>query len=230
MYIVRVKGLFNYEYIYLIPMFLCAIISIRSFIWKSQIQFKILSVLLLLTLFIESFAIAWEWVLHKTSWWSFNQSNLWVYNGCLTIRHILTALFFQNIIKDTKWKRIIVLSIVPFFFFAIFNYFLLQTPFNVNSFTIILSNVILVFVSLLYFKQLLDDSKIIRLSKKSEVWITLGIFIYYTGTLPFFILFNKLISSNSSLLSSFLFINDTLNIIMYSLLLIGFLCLPQTQK
>jgi len=230
MYIVRVKGLLNYEYIYLIPVILSAVISTRSFRWNSQIRFKLFSALLLLTVFIETFAISWKWFLHETILWNYDQSNLWIYNAFLTLRHLFTLSFIYFIIKFPLFKKIIVWSIVPFILFSITNFLFIQTPFNVNSFTIILSNVILISTSSMYFKQTLEETKIIKLNSKSEVWICLGVFVYYSGTLPFFMLFNKLITSSSPLLNSFLFINDTLNIVMYSLYLIGFLCLPQTQK
>jgi len=225
MYIVRVKDLLNYEYIYLIPMILSAVISTRSFVWNREVRFKLFSVLLLLTIFIEVFAISWKWSLHETSLWNYNQSNLWIYNAFLILRHLLTLLFMYFILEISLLKKILKWSIIPFLIFSIINYTSIQTPFNINSYTIILSNIILVITSLMYFKQLLEETKIIKLSSKSEVWICLGVLIYYIGTLPFFILFNKLIATSSPLLNSFLFINDTLNIVMYSLYLIGFLCL-----
>lgn len=230
MYIVRVKGLINYEYIYLIPIFLCATISVKSFIWNSKKRFRLFSTLLLLTVFVELFAISWKLYLYKTEYWSFSCSNLWIYNAFLSFRHVYTLLFMYPIIRFSCFRKMIKWSLIPFVLFSLFNYFFLQSPSSINSYTIILSNTILVSVSLIYFKQILEETTIIKLSSKSEFWICLGVFIYYTGTLPFFILFNKLIISSSSYLNSFLFINDTLNVVMYLFYLIGFLCLPQNQK
>ncbi|CAM1339208.1 conserved membrane hypothetical protein [Tenacibaculum aestuarii] len=230
MYIVRVKGLVNYEYIYLVPVVLSAIVSVRSFIWNKEIYFRLFSILLLLTILVELFAISWKLELHQTKYWNYSRSNLWIYNAFLSFRHVFTLLFIYFIIETPQLKQMIKWSIIPFILFFTLNYVFVQTPFYVNSYTIILSSIILVVISVAYFKQILEETKIIKLSIKPEFWICLGGFIYYTGTLPFFILFNKLITTSSSYLNSFLFINDTLNIVMYSMYLIGFLCLHQNQK
>ena len=211
-------------------MTLSAVISIRSFIRNSSRQFKLFSILLLLTVVIEIFAILWKLDLHDTCWWSYDKTNLWIYNAFLIIRFLFSIIFLYFTIEIPFWKKTIAWSIFPIVILFMVNYFFIQTPFKVNSYTVILLNIILIFSSLIYFKQVLDKDETTRLHLRSEIWITLGIFIYYTGTLPFFILFNDLITYGGTMINSFLFINDTLNIIMYSLYLIGFLCLNQTQK
>jgi len=225
-----VEGLYNLEYIYLIPITLSAALSIRSFSLKWKKSFKIFSILLCITLIIELFAISWEWDFYKNNIWNLPQSNLWIYNGFTTVRHIFLMTFFYYIINSPILKKMILWTSFIFFIFSLINYCLIQTPFKVNSYSMIISNTLITSIVILFFKQILNDRKVIRLISSTEVWIGIGILLYYSGTLPLFILFNKLIASNSPLLTTLLFINDGLNVIMYSLFFTAFLCSPQIQK
>jgi hypothetical protein len=192
--------------------------------------FKIFSVFLLLTFTIEAFAISWKWGLCKTTYWNYSQSNLWIYNAFLMIRHLFFLAYFYEIITINRLKKIIGFSVIPFLVFALFNYLVIQTPHNVNNYTIILANTITILLTLVFFYQVLNDKKIIKLYSSTEVWIALGTFIYYSGTLPLFIFFNYLIKEHYSMALSYFYINDILNIIMYTFYLISFLCKPHSLK
>ncbi len=211
-------------------MTLCAIISTRSFLRKMPIHFKIFSLFMIISIIVEIFAISWKWGLHDTKYWNYNRSNLWIYNAFFIMRYLFTITFFLCIIKSIFFKKIIKKITVFLTVFSVINYLFIQTPFQINSHTIILANVLLISVSLSFFNEIYEIKKGSKLYSIPEIWIVLGVFIYYTGTLPFFILFNSLINSNSPMLNSFLFINDTLNVVMYSLYLTAYLCRPQILK
>ncbi len=230
MYFNRVKSLLSYDYIYLIPLFLSAVVSVNSFRLKWSWGFRLFSSLLLTTVFVEVFAISWKWGMYKGPFWDFSPSNLWIYNAFLIPRHLCTVLFFFSVQNSSAIKKILLLSLPLFIIFSIVNYFFIQTPFSVNTYTVVLSNSIIIMTVLLFFKQVIDEERVINLVKASEIWIALGTLVYYTGTLPFFVLFNTIIESNSPLLMPLLYINDGLNVLMYSLYLTAFLCSPQTQK
>lgn len=224
------QRLLNYNYIYLIPLLFSAILSLKSFRLKWPKPYKIFSVLLLSTLAIEVFAIAWKWGLHETNYWNFSHSNLWIYNAFLLGRHLFLLSFFYQVIVSTTVRKIILWSVVPFLLFAIANYQFIQTPHYVNTYTIILANTVTIMLSLTFFYQILNDNNLTKLYSNSIVWISLGSFIYYSGTLPFFLLFNYLIKENIPMALSYLYINTALNTIMYTCFLISFLCKPHHQK
>jgi hypothetical protein len=116
-----------------------------------------------------------------------------------------------------------------FIIFGIFNYFFIQGPDKINTYTLILTHFTAIALALLYFNQVLHEPKIIMLSRTPMVWVSLGTLIYYAGTLPFFLFLDYLSSKLPALAVSFLYINHGLNIIMYSFYLIAFLCKPQSQ-
>jgi hypothetical protein len=222
--------LLSYDYIYLIPLTISSIFSLRSFSLRWERSFRILSLFLVATVTVEAFAILWKLELYKTEHWSYSFSNIWIYNAFITARHLVLLVFFYGILKSDRIRKAIRWSALPFLIFSVFNYGFMQTPHQVNTYTMVLANTITIVLVLAFFRQVLNDSVIIRLSSSTEIWISLGTFIYYSGTLPFFIFFNYLVKENSPLLLSFLYINDILNLIMYTFYLIAFLCKPQFQK
>lgn len=224
------ERLLSYEFIYLVPLTISAIVSIRAFTLRWPLSYKVFSTFLVLTLFVEIFAILWKWVLCKTSYWEYPPSNMWIYDGFVTVRYLFLAVYFYLILQYRVAKIILLISSSLLLIFAFINYFYIQSPHNVNTFTIIPANIFIVFMVLAFFHQILIEDQVIKLSSSADVWISLGTFIYHSGSLPFFIFFNYLIETSSPFLDSFLYINDFLNITMYTNYSIAFLCNPQFQK
>jgi hypothetical protein len=229
MYFEWMQRLLGYNYIYLIPLLLCAILSLNYLRLKMVKSQRILSLFLLSTFIAEVFAIAWKWWLHETTFWKFNGSNLWIYNFFLVVRHLFILLFFYQIIGSSNLKKIILNSALPTIGFAVLNYFFIQTPHAANIYTIVLTNTITILLVFAYLYQLLHDHILTRLHRNSIFWICVGMLIYYSGTLPFFLFFNYLIKENLPLALSYLNINTALNTIMYSCFSISFLCNPHQK-
>lgn len=219
--------LLSYDYIYLVPLTLSVITGILSFFRSSPFPIRFFALFLIITWCVEIFAIAWKWGLYKSVQDDLGPSNMWIYNAFVTIRYICLAFFYNHLLISGMTRKIIVGLSLLTGIAGVLNYTLIQSPHNVNTYTIIMANTITVYFSMAFFRQILIDERIVRLTTSTEVWISLGTFIYYSGTLPFFIFFNYLVTINSPLLRSYLYINDFLNVIMYSLYSIGFLCRPQ---
>lgn len=222
------ERLFSYEFIYLVPLTISAIVSLRAFTLRWPLHFKVFSTFLVLTLLIEVSAIAWKWVLAPK--WQYSPSNMWIYNGFVVVRYLYIAIFYHMALQYTRLKIVLVGSSFALALYALLNYFFVQGPHNVNTFTIIPANTLIILVVLIFFHQALNEDRVIKLGTSSEIWISLGTFLYYSGTLPFFIFFNYLIEVNSPLLRSYLYINDLLNVTMYTVYSIAFLCKPQFLK
>lgn len=224
------QKLLNYTYIYLIPLLLSATFSLKSFRLKWPRPYTFFSVFLCFTLLVEVFAISWKWYLFKTGFWNYSRSNLWIYNAFTVIRGLFLLVFYYQVLTSVILKKMIRVSIIIFIFGGGLNYFFIQSPHHINNYTIVIANGLTIFLSLAFFRQLLKDKNIIKLSTHPLFWISLGNFIYYSGTLPFFILFDYLLREHLPMALSYLYINDALNIVLYSFYLISFLCKPQLQK
>ncbi len=224
------QRLLDYRFIYLIPLLLSAAFSLRCFRLKWPAPYRIFSIFLLSTLLVEIFAIAWKWELHQDLFGKYTRENLWIYNAFLVIRHILYLSFFYFVLDSPALKKMIRWSIIPFLVVGLLNYFFIEKPHTVNNYAFITSNILIVLLSLASFNQLLKNKRLIRLSADPLTWISLGTLIYHSASLPIFIYFNYLLNGYFSLMDTFLFINDSLNIIMYTLFLIAYLCTPQSQN
>lgn len=222
--------LLNPIYIYLIPLTLSAAVSLRSFRLTSLRPYRVVSLFLVVTLAVEALAIAWKWYLYKTDYWTCSRSNLFIYCGFLSVRLVFLLLIYYRALQSTAVKNSIKYAGLPVLLFFIINYFFIQMPDQVNTYSIIVLHLIAIILALAFFYQVLKDKNIIVLSSHPMIWISLGTFIYHAGTLPYFMFLNYLNKEYTALALTFLNINQGLNIIMYSLYLIAFLCTRHSQK
>src|SRR5258706_11384543 len=105
--------LLSYSYIYLIPLLLSAIFSLKSFRLNWPKPYKLFSIFLCLTLIVELFAISWKWYLFKTDYWNYSKSNLWIYNAFLLISELFLLLFYYGVLISPTLKKMIRVSIIP---------------------------------------------------------------------------------------------------------------------
>jgi hypothetical protein len=222
--------LLSYDFLYLIPLLVSACLSLRSFRENWHKSFKIFSLFLLSTLATEMFAIFWQDRFYHTAFWSYSRSNLWIYNAFVTVRFLFIVYFFSSILQRQLRVRAFKVVVIGFTVFSVINYFYIQSPHHINTFSIVLAHIITVALVIMLFYHTLQIREIIALQTVSEVWIALGTLIYYSGTLPFFLFLDYLIVTKSPLLLSVLHINDGLNVVMYSSYLIAFLCKPHFLK
>lgn len=223
------QKLLTYEFIYLIPILLSAIFSLRSFGLKWPKQYRLFSAFLILTLVSESFAIAWKWHLHETSFWRYTKNNHWIYNSFHIGRFVLFVLFYYLALKPSQTKEIIKFISAFVTVFAILNYFFIQGPYQSNSYTILLTNACGILLSLLFFKEVIGQTENVKLRTDPMFWISLGTFIYCSVSIPYFI-FSAYVFKNQTAGHPLLNVNSVLNIIMYTCYLIAFLCPPRSPK
>lgn len=217
-------------YIYLLPLIASAVLGLKAFRPGWPRPYRYFSVFLLVTLFVEVFAIVWKWWLFHTAFWHYSTSNLWIYNIFLPVRYLLLLAFFHGIINSPKVRLAIRWVTIPFVTFSLLNYFLGQTPHRPDTYTIICCHIMAILLSLAFFYQIMKAKELIRLKNSPAVWISLGIFIYHSGTLPLFVFFDYLISEHLSMALSYFYINDVLNILMCVSYLIAFICRPYFQR
>ncbi len=108
-------------------------------------------------------------------------SDAWVYNIYTFFEYTSVAgiyYFLNN--KQLSKKVILYVSILFYFIYTIsFIYIPLQ------SYTVIILHFFVVPFLFLYFQELLNSVKIYNYKKELFFWITVGLLIYYFGTLPF---------------------------------------------
>src|SRR5213075_2322057 len=125
------QKLLSYSYIYLLPLVLSAIFSLKSFRLKWPKPYKLFSIFLCTTLLVEVFAISWKWYLYKTEYWNYSKSNLWIYNAFIVVRGIFILIFYYEVLTSVILKRMICACIILLIPFGILNYFFIQSPHHV---------------------------------------------------------------------------------------------------
>jgi hypothetical protein len=219
-------------YIYVIPLFLSAISSLRAFRLKWPLAYRWFSVSLFLTLLIEVFAILWKdyLYLHKTSYWNFSNHNIWIYNISFTPQYVFYFFLYSKETNLALVKRVTRILIPCFIIFTTLNIVLIQGLYVANTYTLIVCCFIMLWLIASYFFQLLRQKEIIQLHREPLVWISIGAFFFHLGCLPFYIWFNTLVTASMLKAYSFLSIEVVLNSIMYSTYLIAFLCRKNFHK
>lgn len=212
-------------YIYIIPLLISAISSVRAFRLKWPLSYRWFSIFLFTTLLVEVFAILWKdyLYLHKTTYWKFSIHNIWLYNIYFLPQYLFYLFFYYSVITLPTVKRIIRVISPLFILFCILNMIVIQGLYTPNNYTLIVCCLIMIWLTASYFFQLLMQKKLVSLRHEPLVWISCGAFLFHMGCLPFFIWFNTLVTASNAKAYSFLGIAVVLNSIMYSSYSIAFL-------
>lgn len=172
--------------ILLIPYFFIAInllVGLLTFKRHSKIQ-RLLFILIIVTAVSESIS--------KILWYQ-KLNNLPVFHFYAVIEFMLFMLIFENAyrIKASYFNpfRLVIYSMVAF---ALFNGVFLQSITEFNSNVITISASVLTLLSLLYFYKLLKEVSHISLETQPVFWINVGVLIYFSSSLVFFLASNAL--------------------------------------
>lgn len=137
---------------------------------------------------------------------------------------------FLHLLSDSKIRQVIKIAFVPVLLFEIAEYALTNTPVKVTFYTFILGNLTIVFLSLVYFREIIRGAPSVNLKNNPALLIVTGTFLYHSATTPFFLYINLLNEKNQALSYTYFTIHHAFNIIMYSLFLTSFLCKAPFRK
>ncbi len=113
-------------------------------------------------------------------------------NAFMLVQAILLLLVYKEALNISKAVTILLGS--GYSIFYLINYFWIQDPFSINSYSIVVSSVLLTLASLLYFRSLLRRLPETFVHRIPMVWINIAVLIYYSGNLFLFMLYNYLMS------------------------------------
>lgn len=213
------------QHIYIIPLFVSMLLSLKVFRLSWPAQYKNFSILLIIIVVTELFAISWKYYFHNNLGnLAYTSSNLWLYNIALIPQYLLYLRVYYLIIQSPFQKKLIRILGILFPAFAIINLFFIQSIHTVNSYTIVVASGIILFLTVCYFDQLRNANESIKLTGHPMVWLSLGAFIFHAANLPYIISLDYLIHKNLSLAIALYYIYLGLNCILYTFYSIAFLC------
>jgi len=201
--------------LYLIIILISFISSLSTLLIKNdKLIFRLFSFFLFITFIIE--LAAQKMAENK-------QSNIFIYNLFTAFEFCFYFFFFHFVLKEYL-KKILYAAL------ALINIFLIQGKYNFHTYTYILGCMICIILSITYFYFLFKHSKVSNLTKDAAFWISTGLLFYYSCTLPVFGIINFLTNLSVPFYKGFEFIIEFMNIALYLLFTIGFLCRISTRK
>ena len=158
------------------------------------------------------------------------QSNTFIYNLFTAFEFCFYFFFFHSILKEYLQKSKIYYIIILYAALALINIYLIQGRYIFHTYTYILGSMICIILSITYFYFLFKYSKVDNLIKDAVFWISTGLLFYYSCTLPINGIINFLTDLAVPFYKGFTFIIEFMNIALYLLFTIGFLCRISTTK
>lgn len=107
--------------------------------------------------------------------------NLWIFNIYTFFEYGSIAGIYYFLNNKSLSKKIILYSTIIFYGIYLISFFYIP----LQSYTVIILHFFAIAFLFLYFQELLNSKKISNYKKQLFFWITVGLLIYYFGTLPF---------------------------------------------
>lgn len=153
-----------------------------------------------------------------------------MYHAFQPVEYALYSLFFSETLRQPLVKRFVAISIGLYALFAVCNVLFFQSLHIPGSYNFILEASLLLTWTLVYFYQLYVFFEPQKVWQVPEFWVCTGILFFYAGTFFQMGLHSYLIRSNRELANRLYVINHLLNILLYGLITVGFLCKASQKK
>lgn len=129
-------------------------------------------------------------------------------------------------IVATRFKAMVIISEIIFLSLALFeNIFWGKEHYYSISLTISFGSISVLFLSLVYFFQLIKSNDILNYRYLMPFWFCMGLIIFYLGCLPYLTFFNSMAKEkNSNIYQAYRWVFIFLNWVMYLLFTTGFIC------
>ena len=105
----------------------------------------------------------------------------------VAFEYAILVFFFSLLFQNKSFKKIILFSIIPFWAYCIFNFFV-SAHNTFNNYPALVEFSVFIIILLYYFYEKMNIVSNIPLFRSVSFWLTVGLFIYFTGNL-FFLLF-----------------------------------------
>ena len=150
--------------------------------------------------------------------------NNFIYNIVTTIQYVYFFLLYIRTMKTPRYKKWVRYMFIIFLVSITINFTWIQKlgPEAIfHSHTFVIGAILLIISISLFLVEILNSEKVLYFQRYLSFWISIGLFIYYTGIIPYTLglnFFTTLLSTDS--LSVIFF---ALNMAMYSCFITGFI-------
>lgn len=159
--------------------------------------------------YITAFSFLFDLTAFVLGWYRVNTYPIG--NAFLLLQTILFLLIYRDALKIRKYLFYGIGGTYALFF--IVNFFLIQGPFMVNSYATVVGSVGFIVLSLMYFRQLLNNLPETFVHRIPMVWVNIAALIYFSGNLFLFMLYNYMATMENWILHNML--NITKNVLLF---------------
>ncbi len=208
--------------IYIIILSICLLINVIVSINKKTINYiRTFVIFLSVTVIIEILA---NWLI------SHGKTTISLYNFYSSFECCFYLWVLRNILRGRILKKAITICFFIYPILTLIDIYLIQRPGNFHTISYALGCLLLIFFSIAYFYELFTKPQATRLSKEPAFWISSGLLFFYSVSFPLFVSANLIRSFPRILYQNTDNILFVLNVLLYLLFSIAFLCKIQIRK
>lgn len=145
----------------------------------------------------------------------------------IPIQFLFFFVFFFFEFDKQLYKKITLFVIMSYIVTFILESFILKIPeayFPFNSLSYTIANVFLLTIVMTYFIELAKSDKVLHFTTNFVFWVSLGILIFYLGSLPYYGLFNFLYKNYyKTIMLPYWYVQISLSALTYICFSIGFI-------
>ena len=157
-------------------------------------------------------------------------NNAIYFNFYSIIFFIYYLYIIHEILRSGRVKRVLLVCMVVYPILALINIFFIQGPHVFHTMTYSIGALLTIIFCVYFFYELFRIPHSINLKSHPGFWIVTGLLFFSTCTLPFIGLANYIYQFPTVQLINFHFILSFLNVLLYLLITIAFLCRINFQR
>lgn len=153
-----------------------------------------------------------------------SQDTTEIYNVYAIVQLVFYTYLLSKFIRNKSTIRLIRYFQPVYVLLSLLNLLFFQTLKVYNSITYSIGCLVIVALSIYYFYELFKQKRVVYLTKEPAFWISAGLLFFFTCSFPLLATANVLEGLSSSTLDTLQKLLTLLNVMLYSIFTISFLC------
>jgi hypothetical protein len=154
----------------------------------------------------------------------YNFNNLTIYNVSMLTEGLTFCYMFYYVNNNVAMRKALIISLVFFVLFWIINFCFIQKSDKLNTYTYLLSCIILSSFSLITIYRFVFQNLFNNPFYNFFFWASIGILFCYLGNIPYLASYNILAVKDEMTAYSLGIISQVVNSILYFMIITGVLC------
>lgn len=112
--------------------------------------------------------------------------NWWMFNILDTVSFLVYYYIFYKTLQSIKFRLWVKIFAISYCVLSVFNWVFIQDFFTeMQSYLYVIGAIFLIISIIFYFIELLKSERILKFHRSLLFWISIGLLLYYSGTIPF---------------------------------------------